>query len=132
MSSILQKQIGIAAGNPSIVGATELVIAYTGRCEVNTPTCRAIIKGWALLQTGTGTTGVVLRIRRGNGITGAVVAGGPVINVAGVLIMDTSIKFAESLVNAEYADYTLTVVQIGASANGTVQYASIEVELING
>ena len=132
MSSILQKQIGIAAGNPQIVTTAELAAAYTGRCEVNTPTCRAIIKGWVLIQTGTGTTGVVLRIRRGNGITGAVIAGGSVIAVAGAVMLDTSIKWAESLVNAEFADYTLTVVQLAASANGVVQYASIEAELING
>lgn len=132
MSSILQKQIGLANGNPSLVTTAELAAAYSGRVEVPLPTVRAIIKGWAFLQTGNTVTGVVLRIRRGLGVTGTVIAGGPILTAAAGVLVDTSIKWAESLNNAEFADYTLTVTQIGATSNGTIQYASIEVELING
>lgn len=132
MSSVLQKQIGINAAPISLVGTTETVIAYSNRVEVPLPTVRAIVKGWALLTLGTAATGFVLRIRRGNGITGAVVAGGNILTFVAGNTVDSWIVFAESLQNAEAADYTLTAVQSGATGPGTVQFCSIEVELING
>jgi hypothetical protein len=132
MSSILQKQIGtsVPTGIPLNIGET--FACYTGRCEVTAPTVRAIIRAWALITTGSGNTGMVLRIRRGSGLTGPSVAGGYVLNMAAGVNADTHLIFAESLNNAEYADYSLTLMPQGANAAGLINISSIEVELING
>jgi hypothetical protein len=132
MSSIVQKQIGLSSGIINLVTTAETLVAYTGRCEANLPTLRAIIRGWALITPGTGTTAMQLRIRRGNGITGAVVGVTGPISLAMGQYFDTDVINVESVSNVEYVDYSLTVQATGASANGTVGAATIEVELING
>jgi hypothetical protein len=132
MSTVLQKQIGIPPAAVTLVTTAETFVAYTGRCEAVAPTMRAIIKAWALITTGAGTTNVSLRIRRGNGLAGAVIVNGPPVALGPATQLDTSLVFAETLQNVESADYSLTVAQTGASGNGVVQMASIEVEMING
>jgi hypothetical protein len=132
MSSITQKQIGTTPAAVTLVTTAETMVAYTGRCEANLPTLRAIIKAWALITTGAGTTNVSFRLRRGNGLAGAVVVNGPPVALGPATQLDTSMVFAETLQNVEYADYSLTIAQTGASGNGVVQMASIEVEMING
>ena len=132
MSSILQKQQGLAAGTPiTVTTTTETLVAYSGRVEANLPTLRSIIKGWVAITTGTGVTALVLNIRRGNGITGAIVAALTVAAAASSQLQHT-IKFSEQLLNIEYADYSLTVTQTGASGNGSITNGLIEVEQING
>jgi len=71
-------------------------------------------------------------LRRGNGLAAPVVAVGPIVTIAALTTLDTSFIFAESLQNAEFAEYALTVASIGATGNGLVQNAAIEVEFING
>jgi hypothetical protein len=132
MSSIVQKQIGIAALAVTLVTTGETIVAYSGRCEANLPTLRAIIKGWALVTMGAGATGFTMRLRRGNTLGGALVTGGFPVTFAAAAQLDTWLVWAESLSNIEAADYCLTVQQVGASGNGSVLLASIEVELING
>jgi hypothetical protein len=133
MSAILQKTVGIGSA-VTLVTTTETLVAYSGQLRNTFPTLRAIIKGWLQIVYGTNTTGVQLRIRRGNGISGAVVAGGntETAGVAAAAVADLAIKFAESVQNAEFQDYSLTVQQVAASANGTVNLAMIEAESING
>jgi hypothetical protein len=132
MSTILQKQIGniIPGGIPLLT--TETLGPYTGRCEANLPTVRAIVRAWALIQSGTGTTGQALKLRRGNSLTGPLVFGGVTVTMAAGSTLDSWLVFAESLQNVEYVDYCLTIAPTGASANGVIVAATIEVELING
>lgn len=132
MSSILQKQIGVAAGNVTVVGTAETVVAYTGRCEANLPTVRAVIRAWVCFQQGTGGTGFVIRIRRGNGLTGTQINPSVTITLPAANQLDSTQIITESLQNVEYADYTLSVTSPAASGNSTVLGAAIEVELING
>jgi hypothetical protein len=132
MSAITQKQIGIGQGVLMPTG-TEVVIAYTGRCEANLPTLRAIVKGWVQFTTGAAATGLTLRMRRGNGVTGPIIGGTtPTIPYNANFTGDTTLIFTETLQNVEYADYSFTVQQQGAAGNGTALLGSIEVELING
>jgi hypothetical protein len=132
MSSILQKQIGIGKGN-ILVTNTETLAAYTGRCEVTAPTVRSIIKCWVWFQTGAAATGIVFRIRRGNGIAGPIVgADTPTILYPAGTVAQFTFIIAESLQDSEFVDYSLTLTQLGAAGNGTLSLSSIEVEVING
>ncbi len=131
MSSILQKQAGVGSALVTVTN-TELLLAYSGRLEVTYQTIRTIIKGWLQIVLSAATTGIILRLRRGNGITGAVVAGGNTETVTASTTIDLSIKFTEQLINAEFADYSLTVQTVAAGANSTINLATIEVESING
>jgi hypothetical protein len=132
MSSILQKQIGVTTANINVVGINETVVAYTGRCEATLPTMRAIVRGWIQFQQGTGGTGFVVRIRRGNGLVGNQINPSATITLPAGNQLDSSYIIAETVSNVEYVDYTLSVSSPGASGNSTVLGGSIEVELING
>jgi hypothetical protein len=132
MSSILQKQIGVAPSLISLTLNTETLVAYSGRVEANSPTVRAVIRGWAKIGAGTGSTGVIPRLRRGNGINGAPLGGFGILTMAPGQALDTTLVMAESLQNIEYADYSLTIQQVSATGDGSVGGAAIEVELING
>lgn len=131
MSSILQKQIGVGAALVTVTN-TELLIAYSGRVEITLPTVRSIIRGWLQIALSAATTGMITRIRRGNGITGAVVAGGNTQTVGASTTVDANLIFAEQLLNAEFADYSFTIQTVAAGANSTINLSSIEVETING
>ncbi len=134
MSAVIQKAVGIVASPISLVTTTETLVAYSGQARTTFPTMRAFISAWLQIVYGATTTGVILRIRRGNGITGAVVAGGntETAGVAAATVQDLSIKFSEQLINSEFADYSLTVQQVAATTAGTAQMGSIEAELLNG
>lgn len=131
MSSILQKQCTVGAALVTATN-TELLLAYSGRMEANLQTFRSIIKGWCQVVLSAATTGLILRIRRGNGITGTVVAGGNTQTVTASTTDDFNIIFAESLNNVEFADYSFTGQTVAAGANSTFNLTSIEVESING
>lgn len=132
MSSILQKQVGINSAAVTLVTTAETLLAYSGRVEITYQTIRSIVKGYLQGTWGTAATGVITRIRRGNGLLGAVFIGGATELVTAVTSSDLSIKYAEQLLNAEFADYSLTVQQVAATGNGSVSLATIEVEMING
>jgi hypothetical protein len=131
MSGILQKQQTTGAALVTVTN-TELLLAYSGRVEATFPTIRSIIKGWLQVALSAGTTGIILRLRRGNGIAGTLVAGGNTQTVTASTTVDASIKFSEQLLNVEFADYSLTIQTVAAGANSTINLASIEVETING
>ena len=133
MPAVLQKQVG-NGGPITLVTTAETLIAYSGKCELAMQTMRLIIKAWLQIVYGTAATGIILRIRRGNGTTGAVVAGGntETAGVAAAAVADLSIQFAEQIINQEFSDYSLTAQQVAATGNATANLGQIEVEAING
>ncbi len=132
MSSVLQMQQGLAQSTPiTVTTTTETLVAYTGRVEANLPTLRSIIECWLSITTGTGVTALVLNIRRGNGITGAIVATCTVFNTASQLV-EHNLYFSEQLLNVEFADYSFTVTQTGATGNGSITNGIITCTQING
>lgn len=84
-----------------------------------------LIAGVVNVTAGAGTTAVVVRVRQGIGVTGTVV---------GVLDTDTLAAAASESIAFEKYDatgatsYTVTVQQTGATGNGTVNSASIDVD----
>ena len=131
MSNYLQVQVASSAALVTTAN-TELLIAYSGRMEANLATLRSIIKGWAQIALSAGTTGLITRFRRGNGITGTVVAGGNTQTVTASTTVTVDLQFSEQLLNVEFADYSFTVQTVAAGANSTINLAQIEVGSING
>ena|ERR1051326_2080145 len=132
MSAPLQKQCVANAPSANILAGAETLMAYTGRVEANFRTVRAVVKGWLQLTFPAGSTGLVLRIRRGNGIAGAVVAGGntETAGIAAGKVGDYSIQFSEQLIDPEFVDYSLTAAITGTGNNTNAFIATIEAELL--
>jgi hypothetical protein len=106
--------------NVTLVTTAETVVAtLTG---VSTPRkTNVTIEGWCQLTTGTNTTALTPRIRRGVDATGTLVGeANPVtIGAAAGGTEDVEIKVTDVGVDLSNATYVLTVVQTAASANGT-------------
>lgn len=132
MSSVLQKAVSpVLSSAVTLVTTAETLVVYSGRCEIQYQTVRALISGWVNVLIGTTATAIVLRLRRGNGITGALIAT-MTINVTAGNTVECEVRFNEQLLNQEFQDYSLTAQQTAATANGTVNLAEIAVEMING
>ena len=125
-------------GNPTF-GAdrvtTSQAVATTTETAVATvvvtpgaPGQRVSLTGYVIATIGTGTTSVVTRIRKGSGITGAVVGGGQAvsngINAGGNGPYPT--LGLDQLGNDAEGVYTLTFQQNAASANGSVLEAVLQ------
>ena len=111
----------------TLVTTAETVVATLS--GVSTP--RAVnvqLRGWAQLTTGTNTTAVTPRIRRGSTITGTLIGeANPVtIGAAAGSTEDFEVDVRDDGADIAAATYVLTLQQTGASANGSCVQAAIE------
>jgi hypothetical protein len=115
----------------TLVTTAETVIATLAGVSTNQPGQTVALRGKANITLGTNTTAIVTRVRR-DSLTGTVV--GEVqteqISSAAGSTEDHEIYHEESA-PGEFSGrtYVLTVSQTGASANGTVNNASLECEV---
>lgn len=112
------------SGTVNIVTTTETVALVTPPVSTTYGSDAIEIEGKLNVTAGTGTTACVLRIRRGNGITGTIV---------GVAETDTLAAGSSESFPLEGVDtpgdvagqvYSLTVQQTAATGNGTVNSAA--------
>lgn len=83
------------------------------------------INGAVSITTGTGTTAVTLRCRRGSGVAGAVVGETEPVTIGAAASANIPYSFSDTPGEVAGQLYTLTVQQTAASANGTINNASI-------
>lgn len=115
-----------SAVNTTIVTTAETVLATVS--GVSTPRKTNVnLSGWAQVTTGTNTTSLVPRIRRGTDATGTLIGeGNPVtIGAAAGSTEDVEIRVSDPGVDLANGSYVLTVVQTGATANGTALQAGL-------
>lgn len=86
------------------------------------------LSGWVQLTTGTGTTGVQLRVRRGSTTGGTLIDEVNTVTAyaAAGSTEERSINVVDEALDAAGVTYVLTVSQIGATANGTALQATLE------
>lgn len=86
------------------------------------------LRGWAQLTTGTNTTAVTPRIRRGADATGTLIgeANAVTIGAAAGGTESFAIEATDPAVDTSGATYVLTLQQAGATANGTALQANLE------
>lgn len=119
----------VTAETPLVTTAETVVATLSG---VNTPRKTTVtIKGWAQLTTGTATTAVTPRIRRGTTITGTLIdEGNPVtVGAAAGSTEDFEITAQDENVDLAGGSYVLTLQQTAASANGSCLQAGIEASM---
>lgn len=109
----------------TLTTTAETVVA-TVAVATDTPDDRVDLAGQATLLSGTGTTQVRLRIRRGS-LTGTVVADSGNMGLVGSVGSIQEYDLNGQDTPGEYdGPYVLTAAQVGASANGTVQPATLQ------
>jgi hypothetical protein len=134
MPEVLEKSVDTSTANVTVPTTTETVIITSGRAPVPLATVRAVVTAWVQLTTGAGTTAVTPRIRRGSAVTDPLVgeATAEAVKAAAGSTEPFTITVSETLDNAEAANYSVTLQQTGATADGTALQAAIAVELLNG
>lgn len=134
MADMVQKEVTITSADTALVTTAETAVVSSPVMSVPKNSCRCLVKGWAQLTTGTNTTSVKPRIRRGADATGTLVNEA---NIEQVKAAAGSTEFFVSWAvderqNVGSVQYTLTLEQAGASANGSCLQAGIEVEILEG
>ena len=132
MPNVLQKIVSSTLVNATVVTTAETQILYSGRVSIPFATIRAVIKAWIQMSAGTAATGIRVQVRRGNGVAGTLLGSTLATTVVAGNIVELSYRINEQLSGFEGQDYSVTVTQVAATGNGTVQQAQIEVEMING
>lgn len=119
-----QRQASSSAAT-NIPTTTETVLATSPPLSADGQSQSVALEAVAGFTAGTGTTSVTVRIRRGTGITGAVVASAAGITVAAGNLVSVPIIGVDSPGEVADQQYVVTVQQAGASANGTNLLSSI-------
>lgn len=117
------------SGTVNIVTTTETVALVTPPVSTTYSSDAIDIEGKINVTAGTGTTAVVLRIRRGNGITGTVVGVADTDTLAAGSSESFPLQGVDTPGDVAGQVYSLTVQQTGATANGTVNSAASSVSV---
>lgn len=134
MPELLEKAVATRTTSVTLTTTTETVVISTGPVKVPAQTCLVHIRAWAQLTTGTATTTVTPRIRRGTAITGALVglATAETAKAAAGGIEPFVAEAIEQRSNEDTVEYSLTLQQASATANGTALQAAITVDILSG
>ena len=122
----------VSASNVTLTTTTEKVIISSGPLPLEYSGQEIVIIGWAQLTTGTDTTAVKPKIRRGTAITGTLVneANSETVKAAAGSTEPFFCMAAESRANENTVEYSFCLEQVGASADGTALQAGIIVLLL--
>lgn len=134
MSQQFQADAQATTGAVALVTTAETVVNTSNPVPMPSTNAKYVIRGYVLVTPGTNTTGLTVRIRRGNAVTDTLVgpASSVTAGVAAAALILLPFGFAEFLGGVVSAQYCVTVEQAGASANGSVVASMIEVECISG
>jgi hypothetical protein len=111
----------------TLTTTTEAVIVSSGPVTLPREVANVCVIGWAQLTTGTNTTAVTPAIRRGTTITGTLVgeANAETIMAAAGSTEPKFYMACEERSGVATVDYSFTLKQTGASANGSALSGSI-------
>lgn len=91
-----------------------------------------VICGTINVTAGAGTTAVVTRVRRGEGITGTVVGIAASHTLAAAAVGTVAFEAVDTAVPNDNQVYSITIQQTGATGNGTVNGGVVKVQRANG
>lgn len=131
----MQIQDAVANYDSSAVTLTtttekDVILSPLARCYRNSGI--AMIWAWAQLTTGTGTTSVNPKIRKGTAITDTLITESNIVTIGAAAGSNEQYMAVamEQLTSEQVAQYLFTLTQAGASGNGTVLQAGIIVLIV--
>lgn len=110
----------------AITTTTEKVAATTTPISTDGTNQTVNIDASGEVTTGTGTTSIQIRVRRGTGITGTQVGTTQNITTTAGSLYPFSVQQGDTPGEVAAQQYVVTVQQVGASANGTIDQAAIQ------
>jgi len=127
MANIKEVAFNHSVADVTVTTTTETVAISSGPASLPYHTCHIMVIAWCQLVLGTGTTHVTARVRRGTTTAGALVgeANAEEIKTAAGAREPFMIMVHEERAGEEAVEYSLTVQQTAATADGTVSQAGI-------
>ena len=110
----------------TITTTTEKVAATTLPLTTDGANQTVNIDASGEVTTGTGTTSIQIRVRRGTGITGTQVGVTQTITTTAGNLYPFSIQVADTPGEVDGQQYVVTVQQVAATGNGTIDQAAIQ------
>lgn len=106
-------------------GTAETVVLTSNGVSTPRQGCQINLSGVVCITAGASTTAVVVRVRRGT-VTGTVVGVAETDTLAATKLGVIPFDFVDTPGDVDGAVYVVTVVETGASGDGTVTFASIQ------
>lgn len=132
MADILEKSTGRRTTDLTVSTTTETIAATSDPVTPPRAGVRAFIRAYVIMTAGTGTTAITAAIRAGTLVTGTLVSEQHAVSATAGDTVLLVVMGEQVLGDVGQAQYNVTVDQTGASADGTVLEAGIEVELLAG
>lgn len=132
MADIQEVSHNFSTAQVTLTTTTEAIVISAPEIAVVRPAVFAMVIGWGQLLIGTDTTHVTPRIRRGTAITDTLIGEATAEEIK-TAVADREpffIMVGEELSNAASVEYSFSLQQTVASANGTVDQAAILVLLM--
>ena len=111
----------------AVTTTTEAVALSTPLMRINRNSAVVMIAAWGQLLLGTATTTVTPRIRRGTAITSTLVSGADAIAIQSAVATNAQYQIIcfEQLTSEQVVQYSFTLQQADATANGTIVQSGI-------
>jgi len=129
MSDIREAGFGRATTAVTIVTTTEAVAVTSEIIKVTRRGMRALIFAFIEVDSGTATTAITGRIRAGKAITGTLISEAIAEETTAALAETWVVSAVDELGDVDEVSYSATIQQTAASANGTIDNATIIVLL---
>jgi len=111
----------LSSGNVTLVTTAETTGLSSNALHGPFGTCKVKVSGVALISTGTGVTGVQVRVRRNQSAENIVLnPGTQTIAAAASTIIAVPFAFNDSVPDGRDLVYSLTVQQVAATGNGSI------------
>lgn len=129
MSNFFQyfAQVLSAAAIALVTTAETTILTTTAPDERIGPALGVVISGFVNVTAGTGTTAVVIKIRQGSGVAGTLLQSGTHTLAAGASA-NIPIEYVDNTGTTPVPQYTVTVTQTAATANGSA-YGTVTASL---
>jgi len=125
MPEIFEANFAHATTDVAVPTTTETVAVSSPVVILPLQTHHILVFAYCQMTAGTGTTTVTPRIRRGTAVTDPLVGEGNAITLAAGNTGNLVLMVAEDVAGRDSVQYSLTVQQAAATANGTVLQAGI-------
>ena len=111
----------------TITTTTERIALSTGLLRIHRNSAIVMIAAWGQLLLGTATTTVTPRIRRGTAITSTLVSGEDAIAIQSAVATNAQYQIIcfEQLTSEQVVNYSFSLAQASATADGTIVQAGI-------
>lgn len=128
VQTLLKRLRSLVSANVTITTTTETVVATLTGISTRYASERVALHGWVQLTTGTATTTVTLRVRRGTDTSGSLIGEANAVSIGaaagGTEQFDIDVEDTPGDVASQ--SYVLTAQQAAATGNGTALQAILE------